>query len=179
MNNSYRITVYGQEIHIHLYGGLVAQLDANLAHLVDTRPLTLAMTSTNTYVIAGGKPLHHLVMEELHPGFQPSRSCIVDHISGNGLDCRALNLRKANPSINQYNSVDRPNATGVRGVTRQRDGRYRAQITVQNRVIYLGAFATLLEAAATRHAAEAHYLPGGLPLHENPLFRWACPHGHH
>jgi hypothetical protein len=46
--------------------------------------------------------------------------------------------------------------SGITGVYIQK-GRYRAEITVDRKRIFLGSFETLKEAAAARHAAEVKY----------------------
>ena len=46
--------------------------------------------------------------------------------------------------------------SGITGVYIQK-GRYRAEITVDKKRIFLGSFETLKEAAAARHTAEVKY----------------------
>lgn len=46
--------------------------------------------------------------------------------------------------------------SGITGVYIQK-GKYRAEITVDKKRIFLGSFETLKEAAAARHAAEVKY----------------------
>lgn len=57
------------------------------------------------------------------------------------------------------NRPTKKSSTGVRGVYRRRGG-YYARITIKGKVIYLGDFATLEEAAeARRKAEEKHFNP--------------------
>ncbi len=69
----------------------------------------------------------------------------IDHINGNGLDCRRSNLRAASHSQNQYNRRKQANnASGFKGVSAMKNGRWRAQLGGQK----LGCFATAESAAA-------------------------------
>ena len=71
----------------------------------------------------------------------------VDHINGNGLDNRRENLRGATPSQNAMNrGVQVNNTSGYKGVTEKR-GKWRAQIQVQGRCVYLGTFIDAADAA--------------------------------
>lgn len=99
--------------------------------------------------------LHRLVM-----GF-PDRGLVVDHIDGNCLDCRKSNLRIVSYSNNRRNSVKQRNTKcQYRGVYERNDypGKYRAQIRFDGRIINLGTFTDILEAArAYDTAARKHY----------------------
>jgi len=84
----------------------------------------------------------------------------IDHINGNKLDNRRVNLRVVTPSTNQVNrhGLNRNNRSGVRGVDyapkTSASKPWRAQITVDHRNKYLGLYATKEEAVAARRAAE-------------------------
>lgn len=83
----------------------------------------------------------------------------VDHIDGNGLNNQRSNLRLCTASQNTINrNIPRNNTTGVKGVVlRKSKNRYMAQIGVSGKVIYLGMFKTLHEAAGARKLAEIKY----------------------
>jgi hypothetical protein len=71
----------------------------------------------------------------------------TDHRNGDGLDNRRGNLRPATNAQNQHNQ--RPQLGGssaYKGVYRQR-GKWRAQISVDDRRRYLGVFADEVDAA--------------------------------
>jgi hypothetical protein len=84
---------------------------------------------------------------------------LVDHENGNGLDCRAANLRSATKATNARNrGIDRNNSTDVKGVHFEScTGRYRAEIWVDNRHLRLGRYDTLVEAEAVILAARKEY----------------------
>ena len=63
----------------------------------------------------------------------------IDHINGNTLDNRLINLRGVNQNMNQWNRK------GAKGYYRVRN-KYRAVIKINNKKIHLGYFDTELEA---------------------------------
>lgn len=73
----------------------------------------------------------------------------VDHIDGDGLNNQRANLRLATTSQNQSNRAMLPNNTsGRRGVSwHRRDRRWRAAIGQGNKVVHLGLFIDLDDAA--------------------------------
>ena len=81
----------------------------------------------------------------------------IDHINGDGLDNRILNLREVTNEANHRNmKISRANKTGVTGVHMQR-GKYLAQIRQGGKTIHLGTFGTLDDAAEVRRSAEREY----------------------
>jgi len=106
----------------------------------------------------GGRARHlrtHRVVVALTRGDWPSEQ--VDHIhgveAGNGL----ANLREATNGQNQHNRGISPrNTSGFRGVCWHKQQRkWQAQITIDNRIVYLGLFDTCEEASAAYLAAKA------------------------
>lgn len=74
---------------------------------------------------------------------------VVDHINGNPLDNRKVNLRLITNSENMQNlcGPHRDNKTGIRGVTKDRHGKkYQVIIQVEKRTHYLGVFDSAEEA---------------------------------
>jgi hypothetical protein len=73
---------------------------------------------------------------------------LVDHVNGNGLDNRRINLRPATPSQNQANSHVVLSRSGFKGVSFHKQvKRWVARVCVAGRDRYLGLFDTP-EAAA-------------------------------
>lgn len=82
----------------------------------------------------------------------------IDHINGDGLDCRKANLRKTDRLGNTKNvGVRKDSTTGAKGVS-LRDGRWRARIQSDGTRRFLGSFSTRDEAvAAYNDAAIKHH----------------------
>lgn len=79
----------------------------------------------------------------------------VDHINGNGLDCRKSNLRICTHAENMRNrKVSKSNKLGVKGVW-QRKNSFIAEIKAEGKKHWLGSFASLEEAAAVYAQAAA------------------------
>ena len=72
---------------------------------------------------------------------------LVDHIDRNPQNDRVENLREADKSINALNTEPRSNnKTGVKGVWRDKRGKYQSSVYHKGRKIYLGTYETLEEA---------------------------------
>lgn len=83
----------------------------------------------------------------------------IDHINGNKLDNRIVNLRVSTQSQNKSNGKKyRTNTSGYKGVVKC-GLRWKAQITHQQKVIYLGLYDTR-EAAHEAYIAAANELQG-------------------
>lgn len=86
---------------------------------------------------------------------------MVDHINGNKLDNRKVNLRLCTNSQNQANRKAVRGVSVFKGVTWQRrssgTGFWKAQIIVNGEVKYLGAHRTDLEAAKAYNEAATKY----------------------
>ena len=79
----------------------------------------------------------------------------IDHVNGNGLDNRRVNLRRATDGENNRNRRRRTdNTSGYKGVSlHTRIGRFQAYITSGGRRQHLGYFDDLIEAARAYDAA--------------------------
>lgn len=99
-------------------------------------------------------------IESLHNLLLPPKPpLLVDHVNGNGLDCRRENLRYATKTQNAYNRApNRNKALSLpKGVIACGNG-WRARITVNERTIHLGIYETINEAAmAYDLAALTHF----------------------
>lgn len=83
----------------------------------------------------------------------------IDHINGNPLDNRKINLRVCSHRENCMNQKKcKTNTSGVPGVSwYQATGKWKVQIVVKNKRIHLGYFNDLEDAARCRREAEEKY----------------------
>ena len=86
----------------------------------------------------------HLIYLFVH-GFQCKQQ--IDHINGDSLDDRAVNLRAATITQNAWNHKPVARRINLPTGVRNSLGRYQARITVNKKVIYLGVYDTPEEAA--------------------------------
>ncbi len=98
---------------------------------------------------------HHLAWL-LMTGDWPPRGASIDHKNRNGCDNRWSNLRLATPTQNAQNASLRiDNTSGRSGVARHSNcDMWRAYITANKKVFYLGLFKDFDDAVAAREAAE-------------------------
>jgi hypothetical protein len=83
----------------------------------------------------------------------------VDHINGNTLDCRKINIRICNRSQNSMNQrLKSNNTSGYKGVTWSKSAnKWIAQITFNYKHLYLGIFETKEEAYTVYCEASKRY----------------------
>ena len=81
---------------------------------------------------------------------------ILDHINQNRLDNRRENLRIETLSMNCFNRKCK-NESGYNGVTKYKDGKWKANIVINYKNIYLGIFDDLESAINARKKAEIKY----------------------
>lgn len=93
---------------------------------------------------------HRLIWSLIHGSIEDAS--IIDHIDGDGLNNRIVNLRLASKRTNALNGgARRDNTSGVRGVTFDRArGKWAAFGTCMGRRVHLGRFATIEGAAHAR-----------------------------
>ena len=125
---------------------LVDEADAQRVSLHSWYPLRSSRSKYRTiYARAwiSGKTvlLHRLILNE-----PDSR---IDHINGDGLDCRRSNMRPATNSQNLRNrGPNRGNTSGYKGVCwQQAEQKFAARIWVDGKIIHLGYFTDPIDAA--------------------------------
>lgn len=109
--------------------------------------------SSNGYVNSSNDiKLHRLIMD-CPDGF------VVDHISGNKLDNRKLNLRVCKQNENCMNhSLNSNNTSGVAGVNwHKASSKWMARIKSNYKTIYLGLYDNFEDAVEARKIAEEKY----------------------
>lgn len=98
------------------------------------------------------KSMHRLIMGE-----PPAPGMEVDHIDHNPRNNRRSNLRWANRTQQQGNTVKSNKTSGFRGVHRNRGGGWAARIHANGKTRHLGMFKTPEEAAMAYDAAAVNY----------------------
>ena len=146
------IVVHGDFAVVALSRGLTATIDAADVPLVEGFRWSALTNGQTGHAYAarwdkGRCVLMHRVLLAAPPGTQ------VDHIDGDGLNNRRVNIRICTPEQNQANRVvERRNQIGMKGVSPRR-GKYRAQITPDGKTVDLGTYKTADEAAAAYRGA--------------------------
>lgn len=99
-------------------------------------------------------PMHRFLM-----GLDKGDAMHVDHINGNPLDNRRANLRLCTASENACNRRRyRDSKSGYKGVTWSKAAnKWKAQIRIQGRLIYLGVYAAAEDAFDAYKVASAKY----------------------
>jgi len=124
---------------------------------------TEAFTSPNTTgykqgSVQGKLYMAHHVAWTIYHGYQADEE--IDHIDGDRMNNRILNLRAASRSENQHNKrIYRNNTSEFKGVSwLARDNLWRARIGIDGKRKRLGDFATIEEAAEAyaKASAELH-----------------------
>ena len=92
-------------------------------------------------------------------GLDRLNGLVVDHINGDTLDNRKINLRAVTVEQNNMNRKNRPNKTGYKGIkiARSKTEKYTARINYKKKSIYLGTFPTPEEAHAAYCEASKKY----------------------
>lgn len=141
----------GKLIHKKAHGNVKVGTEAGTAHNHRYRRVG----------VLGKLYLSHRVIFLYHHGYLPKR---LDHINGVRTDNRIENLRECTQSQNIANAKGRA-VSGYKGVHKSR-GKWKAQIMVNYKCIYLGNYSDLETAAQVAAAAREHYF-GEFANHEH------------
>lgn len=161
---------------IPVSGGYCALVDEADLPLVSGHRWGLNTTSTPSTAYArcsiGGK---EITMHRLIAG--AGRGVCVDHINGNGLDNRRANLRLCTHRQNIANT--KPRSGRFKGVSRTKNGTWRAVIHAGHKQRHIGIYKTEEEAARAFDAAafEMHGVFARLnfPRELNSSAKTQCP----
>ena len=157
------IRIEGDVAYVTLTKGYEAIIDADDVPIVagwnwcaEVRPHTIyARRNDHSNGRAKTIFLHRVIMSN-------PESLDIDHISGDGLDCRRSNMRTATRAENMFNMKIKPsNKSGFKGVHWNKEkGKWQARITVNYKGKHLGYFAdpkdghhAYIKASAQYHGA--------------------------
>lgn len=156
-----RIRIEGDTAFVPLTMGKEAVIDAADVPLVAGRNWCAEKATDTFYAVrtqkVGGKARHFRLHRVLTGATGRDH---VDHVDGNGLNCRRSNMRLATHTENMRNSRRRrDNSSGVKGVTFDKwTGRWQAKISVDGRTVHLGRFSSIEAAAeAYRKGSEKYH----------------------
>lgn len=100
---------------------------------------------------------------------------VVDHINGNVLDNRRINLRICSKRENLLNQINPMNKVGFRGVEfDKKSNKFHARIHVSGKKIFLGSFEKLDDAKRMRERAEIVFYGEFAPVLSRPELRKAA-----
>lgn len=142
----------GKTIKVPLIGGGFALIDPCDAFLARQYEWRRGGTNNNyaASLVKNGKTVQTFYLHRVITGAGPGE--IVDHVNGDGLDCRRANLRKVDGSENNANRSFTNGSTGYRGVAwHPHVNKFKAQI--ERNGVYRGPFRKTAEEAA--HDADA------------------------
>lgn len=153
------IRIEGDIAYVPLTKGYEAIIDIADIPLVDGVNWTASINPKTVYAYRKGVGginivLHRLIMDA-------TSHVEVDHIDGNGLNCRRCNLRIASHAENMRNRrLSRDNTSGVKGASLDRStGKWQANIRKDGRQFNLGRF-NCRTAAAIAYAKASRDLHG-------------------
>ncbi len=108
-------------------------------------------------MVDGKLYVNHRLIWLWHHGYLPEHD--LDHINRIKDDNRIENLREVSRACNMRNArVHKDSSSGITGVSWvKRTSKWRAELQIPNKAVYLGCYDTLLEAAKARWEAEVKY----------------------
>jgi hypothetical protein len=153
LKSGYVVLIDDEELHKTEGYGWSPSFDSNNGS--KKLPYIVAHSSRKNYAKDHTIRLHRLIMNA-------QKGQIVDHINGNPLDNRKVNLRFATPAQNNANSIKskltKNKYKGAYFAKGKNGKQWRSIITVGRKRIHLGYFCTPEEAnAAYLEAAVQHY----------------------
>lgn len=148
-------------LHSSTFPGLYAKVDANDAEMVSRyrwHPIVIKKPYASGFVPDARGVTRKLKMHQFLLGVT-GQDGEVDHINHDGLDNRRANLRVVTPGQNQANKrkYARESTSRFKGVSLAANGKWRAQLSVSRRKMFLGDFESEEDAARAYDAAAVHH----------------------
>lgn len=145
------------ELHSNKYPNLSATVDDEDYELATAYRWNVAKIENKFYAVTSVRCDHgqtSLLMHKLLTGY-----AINDHVNGDGLDNRRVNLREATTAQNGQNRGPQANNTsGLKGVSWHKlSGKWNASIKASGKRMNLGYFTSKIAAAEAYDAAAREY----------------------
>jgi hypothetical protein len=143
---------------IQLNKGTITIVDNDDYEYLNQWKWYLLKSHTNYYAIRSSRPDNKLI--QLHRiVIKAKQGEIVDHINGDKLDNRKVNLRICTHAQNNQNrKISKLNKSGYNGVSWSiKNKRWVAQIACEKKKIHLGYYKDLIEAAKVFNQAAKKY----------------------
>jgi hypothetical protein len=137
------IRIEGNIAYVPLTRGYEAIIDAADVHLVADWNWCAWVKGRQTYAVRGTKLSGKQLQVRMHRQIlNPPSGLMIDHVSGDGLDCRRSNMRIATAGQNMKNQrAHRDNSSGVKGVSWDKARqKWRASITTDRKTLFLGRY---------------------------------------
>jgi hypothetical protein len=151
-------------VHYDPVSGIFTLLKTNSPRFKNKRPESLGTPDVKGYLhamVCGVRRKLHVMAVLYVTGVLPDRAKleVVDHINGVKTDNRWENLRviSGGENVRNQSQVKSTTASGLTGVNKLPNGKYKANIRIDKRLYHLGTYASLEEAQAARlKALKAH-----------------------
>ena len=143
---------------IQLNKGIITIVDDEDFEYLNQWKWYLLKSKTNYYAIRTSKPENKLI--QLHRVvIQAKQGEIVDHVNGDKLDNRKINLRICTKAQNNQNrKTSKLNKSGYNGVSWCiRNKKWVTQIQYENKKIHIGYYIDLIDAAKAFNDAAKKY----------------------
>jgi hypothetical protein len=168
MKNTYRIDEKNQIVYIDAF---TSHKKECFVITISLSKLKLALQCNGSWILYGKGKLYsrgyvkddymksrridiHRHLTQCPDGF------IVDHLDGNPLNNCDDNLRICNHTANNQNaSIRKDNSTGYIGVSRAKNGKFKATISVDGKNKYIGIYSTEIEASNAYQLAKQQLHP--------------------
>jgi hypothetical protein len=152
----YVTCTHSATVEIPLSRGYVALIDAEDAPAILPHKWYAAVQAHTVYAVRTSYVGEKKVMVYMHRAILGCPDGVhADHIDHDGLNNRRRNLRPATPSQNRCNA--KSISSLLRGVRRQRSGRFQALIRVSGKCVSIGTFNTVEEAGRAYDAKATEF----------------------